>query len=109
MSPALIAALPFLGALLLHLREPVRGLEAIAVAMIEWRLHRADDGPFDPPVLLEAGDDDAHLVLAHRKVVERLAIHVDHELITNRTHRRPLGALQHAGTVDGDMAVGRGQ
>ena len=42
---------------------------------------------------------------AKRIVVERLAVHVHHEGVTDVAHRIPLGVLQHAGRVDGDVAL----
>ena len=59
--------------------------------------------PRDEPVLLVAGDGDGHVVLAHRTVAERLAVHVDHERVADRAGGLAGRALQHAGSVDRDM------
>ena len=39
--------------------------------------------PRDLPVALERDDVHGHVVLAHREVVERLAVHVDHERVAD--------------------------
>ncbi len=63
------------------------------------------DGPGDQPVLVELADRDGDVVLAHGVVVERLAIHVYDEGVTDGARRIAIGVLQHAGGVDCDVAL----
>ena len=59
------------------------GLDAIAVKMLDRGLDGSGDRPLDESVLLELGDDHRDVVLAHRVVVQGLAVHVDNELIAD--------------------------
>lgn len=74
--------------------------------MSDLRPDPAQDGPGDQGILLELGDLHGHVIAAQFwEVVERLSIHVDHELIAHPLGPLTRGALQHAGGVDGDMAL----
>ena len=54
--------------------------------------------------LLERDDVHGHVVLAEREVVERLAVHVDHEGVADLLGGLAGVVLQHPGRVDGDVA-----
>src|SRR6185437_12823324 len=86
-------------------RAALDRLELVAVHMTDLRLDLSDDRPRDRTILLVARDDDGDVVLAHRVVVERLAVHVDDELVAHLRRRLTRRALQHARAVDGHVAL----
>ena len=56
----------------------------------------AENRPRDQSIWFELFDLDGDVVLAElRVVVERLAVHVDHEAIADRSHRIAVGVLEH--------------
>src|SRR5262249_22700463 len=65
----------------------------------------AENRPGDLAIRFERDDLDRHVVETEREVVERLAIHVDHETVTDRRDGLAFGIHQHAGAVDGDVAL----
>ena len=88
-------------------RPVVIRLEPVPVVVADAREALARHLPGDEPVLLVPGDRDGDVVLAHREVPERLAIHVDHELVADRRGRLTRPALQHPRRVDRHVAARR--
>src|SRR4051794_19145396 len=82
----------------------VAGFQAIAVEVRES--HIGTKVPGNLSVALEGDDVHRHVVLAERKIVERLAVHVDHEGVANLLRGLTGEVLQHPGRIDGDMAGG---
>src|SRR5581483_6352397 len=81
-------------------------LEVIAVHMPDLRPNPAQHRPRDEPILLELNNAHSDVVAAQfGEVVERLAIHVDDELVTDRGDGIAVGVLQHARRVDRDVSL----
>jgi len=69
-------------------------------------LDLAQHRPRDQPIPLELRDGDGDVVFAQlREVVQRLAVHVNHEAVTNGPHRIAVSVLKHPRRVDRDMAL----
>ena len=59
--------------------------------------------PSDLFVAHEGDDVHGHVVPAERKIVERLAVHVDHERVANLAGGFAGEVLQHPGGIDRDV------
>lgn len=80
--------------------------ERVAVHMADRWLDLTEHRPRDQAVLLELLDLDGDVVLAQlRKVVQRLAIHVHDEAVTDAAHRIAVGILEHPGRIDRHVAL----
>ena len=82
------------------------GRQAIAVDMADLRFELPGDRPGDQCVGLELGDLHRHVVAAElREVVERLAIHVNDERVSDGGDDLAVGGLQHSRGVDRDVTL----
>src|SRR5258708_23310214 len=82
-----------------------RRLEPVAVDVADRRPDGADDGPGDLLVRFECRDSHRDVILAEWGVIERLAIHVDDERVTDGAYPPPGAVHQHSGPVHGHVPV----
>src|ERR1700691_3976851 len=79
-------------------RGVVGRLELIAVDVPDLGAELAENRPRDQPILFELLDLDGDVIFAElRIIVQRRAVHVDHEAVTDGLYRIAFGVLEHAG------------